>query len=103
MRRFMKPESKRITAALLGLLILAAALFSVAFLIAEADHDCAGENCSVCVCIRICTEFLTRQRQKAFVVAETVLPVLCVLLPALVFSAPVTKETPVSGKVRLNN
>ena len=103
MLRRMNAKSKRITAGLLGFLILAAALFSAVFIAVEADHDCTSENCPVCACIRLCMDFLSRLLPKAFGVAHTVLPAVCVLLAALVFYALVKVETPVSRKVRLNH
>ena len=99
----MDAKSRRIAAGLLGILILAAALFSAVYIAAEADHDCAGDDCAVCAAIRLCTDFLNRLGRKADPAVHTVLPVPCVLLSALVLSALLTEETPVSGKVRLNN
>ena len=99
----MHEKQRRIAAGFLSLLILAAVLFSAVFIAAEADHDCAGENCSVCGCIRCCTEFLSRLLPGVIAAAHTVLPALCVLSAALVFFALMTEETPVSRKVRLNN
>ena len=99
----MHEKQRRIAAGFLSLLILAAVLFSAVFIAAEADHDCAGENCSVCVCIRCCAEFLSRLLPGVIAAVHTVLPALCVLSAALVFFALMTEETPVSRKVRLNN
>ena len=41
-------KKKRIAAAFLAVTILLVLLFSAAFIAAEADHDCAGENCPLC-------------------------------------------------------
>ena len=38
----------RVAAIIVALLFGIAVLFSVFFIAAEADHNCAGENCAVC-------------------------------------------------------
>ena len=38
--------------------ILLVLLFSAAFIAAEADHDCAGENCPICAQIAVCQNIL---------------------------------------------
>ena len=103
MRRSAETKCRRIAAGFLGLLILAAVLFSVFYIAAEADHDCTGEDCPVCLCIRLCSDALNRFRKKTVPVARILLPMLCVLPAAAVFSAPMAEQTPVKGKVRLNN
>ena len=103
MRRCANSDLKRIAAGFLGLLVLAAVLFSAFYIAVEADHDCAGEDCPVCLCIRFCADTLNLFRQKAITVARILLPALCFSAAAAVFSALMTEESPVKGKVRLNN
>lgn len=43
---------------LLTLAVAAALLFSALFIIIEADHDCAGEDCAVCAVIAVCEKTL---------------------------------------------
>ena len=43
-----------LTAALLVFVML----FSVLFIVLEADHDCCGEDCAVCAQIRACEDLL---------------------------------------------
>ncbi len=47
-------KKNRIIASVLALTVAFAVLFSVGFIIAEADHDCIGDGCSVCFCIGVC-------------------------------------------------
>ena len=48
------------TAAILAAVLALILLFSALFIVLEADHDCHGENCRVCMQIRLC-EGLLRQ------------------------------------------
>ena len=45
---------RRITVIIITALIALAMLSSAAFIAAEADHDCTGENCAVCCAISFC-------------------------------------------------
>ncbi len=51
----MKPavEQRRITAALLVCMLAVSAVLSFAFLVKGADHECTGDDCPVCECIRL--------------------------------------------------
>ncbi len=93
----------RIAAGVMVLITLAAVLFSAFYIAAEADHDCSGEDCPVCACIRQCEQVFrgvgygTAARSVA---AASFIPVLTV---AAFFAAAAAQDTLVSGKVRLNN
>ncbi len=50
-------KSKRL-ASVLVLLVACIMLFSVLFIALEADHDCCGEGCAVCVQIQACEDLL---------------------------------------------
>jgi len=62
------------TAAILAAVLALILLFSALFIVLEADHDCHGENCRVCMQIRLC-EGLLRQAAVflAVMLAEGVL------------------------------
>ena len=47
-------KARRIAAVIFAALLLLAMLCSAAFIAAEADHDCVGENCPVCYQISVC-------------------------------------------------
>lgn len=51
-------KKKRFIAGLLAVVICFAMLFSVCFIIAEAHHDCTGENCIICSQIYVCINTL---------------------------------------------
>ncbi len=92
----------RIAAGALGLLLLALLLFSSFYPAAEADHDCTGEDCAVCVCIRLCENALVRFGSGVLLLAAAA-PVLLFLAAAVHVSAVFPQETLISEKVRLNN
>ncbi len=95
----------KITAGILGLMTLVIVLFSSFYIAAEADHDCRGEDCPVCACVRQCENALhgpgdgiaTRPASVASVI-------LMLLLPAAAPAAAASRQkTLVSEKIRLNN
>ncbi len=94
----------RIIAASVLIVILAVMLFSLFFVAIEADHDCQGEGCSVCLQIEQCESLLR-------VVSDTLIPVILKLLllmaPLLLLISGLKKayvlSTPIERKERLNN
>ncbi len=97
-----RSKQKRITAIILGLMVLVGMLFSAFYVVAEADHDCAGEDCPICAGLQQCENTLHQIGDGlAFQLAVIVLIVflfVSVCRSALRFPL----ETPVSRKVRLN-
>jgi hypothetical protein len=49
---------KKITAFLLCLIICTLMVFSYVFTIRNADHDCTGDDCSICLEIAACENFI---------------------------------------------
>ena len=93
----------RITAGVMGLMMLVIVLYSAVYIAAEADHDCCGEDCPVCACIHQCEITLRGAGGGAQVQLTCIIPIIPVLLAAAFLTAAIPGETPVSGKVRLNN
>lgn len=77
--------------------------FSVLFLLLEADHDCAGEDCPVCTLVSLCKDLL-RQLLPGLTGTASV-----IVLPGVFRSehsgslSSVPLPTPVSRKVKLSN
>ncbi len=94
---------RRTAAAVVCLTMIAVILFSAFCIAAEADHDCTGEDCQVCVILHQCENILRRAGEAAAVLSAAVLPVLFTILAVLCLAAAVLQETPVSQKVRMNN
>ena len=94
---------KRAAAAILGVTMLVLLLLSAFCIAAEADHDCTGEDCQICACIRQCEQSLHRIIDGAMAQAVVIVPLLALLLAAFLFAFVLQQKTPVSGKVRLND
>ena len=62
-------KKKRIAALLLAVAVLFVVLYSALFIVAEADHDCAGENCPICYQINICQNTLKKLSLAVFAAA----------------------------------
>ena len=79
-------------------------LLSLVFVIRGEDHhDCCGEDCPICSCIRECSTALSRlDAVPASSAAALFLLIAISFMPVLTPDLFV-RETPVSGKVRLNN
>lgn len=53
-----RSKSKRIISGSIAFLMLAVMLFSAFYITAEAEHDCSGHDCPICVCIQQCENML---------------------------------------------
>ena len=89
----------RIIAASVLIVLLAVMLFSACFVAIEADHDCQGEGCSVCLQMEQCEALLR-------VMSDTLIPVISKLLlfmsPLLLLISGIKKaylsSTPIERK-----
>ena len=57
--KLMKLMKRKTIVFLTALAVCAAILLSLCFVAAEADHDCQGENCPVCLAIGACAAVLS--------------------------------------------
>ena len=55
----------RLIASVLALTAVFVMLFSACFVIAEADHDCMGDDCPICCQINLCENTLRTVRSVA--------------------------------------
>ena len=95
-------KTKRLAIAL-SLLLVFVMLFSHLFVIAEADHDCSGEDCPVCAVIALCQNTL-KVLGEAFIAAVAAFA--CLRFATFVislFHTLTNTETPISLKVKLLN
>lgn len=78
-------------------------LFSILFIVKEADHDCIGKNCPVCACIHKAEQTL-KQLETGDTGRELIVPdlpsVIVTLSLAVLFIPGISL---ISQKVRLNN
>ena len=103
MSSFKSLQSKRFVAGIMALMMLVIVLFSVTFIAAEAEHDCCGDDCSICSCIRLCENTLKQIGNGSIGQTVVIIPIflLCISIPLSV--CIFKQETPVSRKIRLNN
>ena len=103
MRNSNVSNAKRIAAGIIGLMMLVIFLFSAFYIAAEADHDCCGENCPICTCLRECENTLRGVGTGTTSQLSVILPILFALFIAALFVTAIPQGTPVFRKVRLNN
>ena len=94
---------RRFAAGAAVFLMLILLLVSAVYVIAEADHECAGEDCPVCACIRQCENNLGllrdgTARHTAFCALYAL-----ILLPLLFAVRTVHTDVMRPKLVRLNN
>ncbi len=94
-----------VAAVMITALILFVLLFSSFYMAAEADHDCSGEDCPVCVVLLQCQQAVKRISGSAPGTAVITLLLISatgiILLP--VSDSFISYPTLVSRKIRLDN
>ncbi len=94
---------RRFAAAILAALILVAvtaSLFIVAF---ESNHECIGEDCSVCAVIAVCQNTL-KTISEGLAVFAVLAALVCFSMVFCMAARPGSQsETPISLKVKLLN
>lgn len=92
----------RAAAALVAAAVIMMTLFSMVFIIVEADHDCIGEHCRICLVLRAFEQSLGRFYFGLLSVSAVPVGFAFFLILALMFYAPVCLS-PVKLKIRMNN
>ncbi len=103
MRSSYSSGGSKIAAGIMGLTMLLIILFSAFYLAAEADHECCGEDCAVCACIRQCADNLHGAGDRSVAEPAAAVTFILVLLAAALVVTSVSQDTLVSMKIRLNN
>lgn len=99
----MHTKKQKTLASLICAVFIVVMLFSIFFIVKEADHDCTGESCPICACIHQAEETLQRLGTST-VGAEAFLPAMEMSALALACGflfVPCTSL--ISQKVRLND
>lgn len=94
---------KRIMAVILTALVLIVMVSSSLYIAEHADHDCTGEDCSICQQIYLCTQ--TLKTLSLAVIAAAVFYAFSALLSITIrqVETACVPHTPVSLKVKLSN
>ena len=97
-------EYRYTAAGILGVMMLVIVLLSSSYISLEAGHNCNGEQCPICACVRICENIL-KQAGNGITAAVVIFAFLRILLcvSAFVLFSTLVKNTLISEKVRMNN
>ena len=95
---------RRFLAGTMAFVVLVTVMFSIAFTALESTHDCCGEDCHICFCIRECEKYLEQTRLGYKTDVRVCADALAVFLTAAVLCSEtfISKGSPVSEKTRLN-
>ena len=96
-------EKKKRIAAFLAVTILLVLLFSAVFIAAEADHDCAGENCPICAQIAVCQNILKTFSLAVCIAAFPAVFSYTLCRGSFACTDAILRNTLVSLKVKLTN
>ena len=74
----MMEKTKRILAMVMAVALFAVMLSSALFLAEEADHDCIGDGCQICLQLNLCRGVL-KSLSLVLLAAAAALTVACIL------------------------
>ncbi|HOO61460.1 MAG TPA: hypothetical protein PKV44_03440 [Bacillota bacterium] len=97
------PKHKRIISFIIFIAFTLGMLFSVLFIALEADHDCTGEHCPICLQIEICENTINK---ISFAIVSV--SIIITLKQILVKILPIINEqyllsTPITLKDKMTN
>jgi hypothetical protein len=101
--RLKSSVTKKITAAIIAMMVVFIVFLSAFCLGLDAGHDCSGEDCPICDFMRQCENTLRGFGEGIAQPAVVLLPFIPVLFVAGLFASFASSETLVSRKIRLNN
>ena len=87
----------------MALMVLVILLFSSFYIALETHHDCCGEDCPYCECIKQCHNTLNQFGDGMLFCIVIAVPVVFALVSKTLFVSDRLQETLVSNKVRLND
>ncbi len=93
----------RISALIMSVTMLGLMLLSFFFIAAEAGHECEGEDCHICECIKQCCNTVRRIGEGAVRVIAVALAAGFTVLILPCAERRFSEETLVSKKIRMND
>ena len=98
-----RSKNIRISAVIMGLLMLSVMLFSAFYIAIESDHNCQGEDCAICYRISTCKNILNSLGGVAAAIgfAAVMFYALRLIILSCAEASPIT--TLISLKVELLN
>lgn len=94
---------RRITAALLCVLVVLVVVASSACIVCRAHHDCCGEGCAICGFIQRCEDILRTLTAGAFVYAAVPAILFLVAILAGAAVSAFSAATLIEQNIRLND
>ena len=94
---------KRNVCGIMASFMLIVFLCSIFVIATESDHDCCGNDCPVCACIRTCESVLRQIGSGTAAGVTTCITIALTGMIVLFYLNICRQETPVTQKVRLNN
>lgn len=92
-----------IAAILLAVLLAFSLIFSCLVIVGEADHDCSGADCEICLIVSACVNFLRGALPCALVLALGLFSAFGKAAPLLHRTVLRAGVTPVILRVKLSN
>ncbi|MBQ8133810.1 MAG: hypothetical protein IJ192_05340 [Clostridia bacterium] len=96
-------QKRKAVAVLLCMVITFIMLLSSLYVLIQADHDCTGADCVVCLNIQQCENTLRLISSGATIQNVAAALVFIVALVVVLYSFEISTQTPVRQKVRMNN
>ncbi len=96
-------KARRWLAVLFAVLFVFTMLSSELYIALEADHDCAGENCSVCAQIGVCHFVLKLLAGAAVAFLVVTIRLRLIMQDGLPIALNVKNTTPIKLRVKLLN
>ena len=96
-------KAKRMIAIIISLTIVFVTVFSLAFIIAEADHDCAGEGCPICQSVGTAEDSLKKISSSVLLAAVSFAALFVIVKYKKFVIGRVATTNPVLLKVKLSD
>lgn len=96
-------KKRRITAAIMCIVLLLVIAFSALYIVTEVHHDCSGDSCPICHEIQVCRQVLNTVGTAALVFVTCFSAVFILLTAFYVYSSTAEAVTLISLKVKLSD
>ena len=96
-------KARKAVAIIISLTMVFVIFFSLAFIIAEADHDCAGDSCPICQSVGAAEDTLKKISSSVVFTAVAFAAFLIVINNIKVFIGEGITFSPVLLKVKLSD
>ncbi len=96
-------KKRRMTAGIIGSVMLVLVFFSAFYIAVEISHDCSGEDCPVCACMELCKNNLSRIGSGQLIRFLLSFKAILILFTVLNFLYIFSETSLVSFRIRLDD